>query len=90
VGKKFWIQKFNIFLSDVCYDLSLWWHLSNLVIAFKQIKTVKITKNNLVCCFFFVLTTYTHQVQMCCMLLFTSVYNHVQLWSFIHCLLWPI
>ena len=40
-----------IFFSDVCYDLSLWWHLPNLDIAFKQIKTVKITKNNLACCF---------------------------------------
>ena len=39
VGKKNWI-----FSSDVCYDLSLWWHLPNWDISFNQIKMVEIPK----------------------------------------------
>jgi hypothetical protein len=48
-GKKKFEYTNSIFFSDVCYDLSLWWHLPNLDIAFKQIKIVKITKNNIAC-----------------------------------------
>jgi len=43
VGKKF-EYKNSILLSNVCYNLSLWWHLPNWDIAFKQIKIVKIPK----------------------------------------------
>jgi hypothetical protein len=60
--------KKSILLSDVCYDLSLWWHLPNWDIAFKQIKIVKIPKNNLACCFFFlphILTRYKCVVHPC-------------------------
>ena len=46
VGKKF-VYKFSKMLSDVCFDLSLWWHLPNQDIAFKQIKIVKILKKKL-------------------------------------------
>jgi hypothetical protein len=74
--KKFQYKNSKLF-SDVCFDLLLLWQLPNLDIAFKQIKIVKMPKNNLTCCFF-VHTTYTHKVQMCWALLFTFVYNHVQ------------
>jgi hypothetical protein len=51
VGKNFQYKISKLF-SDVCFDLSLLWQLPNLDIAFKQIKIVKMPKNNLVCCFF--------------------------------------
>jgi hypothetical protein len=43
--------KNSIFSSDVCYDLSLWWHLPNWDIAFKQFKIVKIPKKILLSVF---------------------------------------
>ena len=39
---KFFEYKFSKMLSDVCFDLSLSWHLPNWNIAFKIIKIVKI------------------------------------------------
>ena len=47
---------------------------------------VKIPKNCLL--IVFVLTIYTLKVQICCVLSFTSVYDYVQPWSLIYCLLW--
>ena len=88
MGKKFEYKNTKI-SSDVCYDLSLWWHLPNLDIAFKQMKIVKIPKNNLACCFWFSPHILT-KVQMCCTLLFTSVYSYVQVWSLVYYLLWII
>jgi hypothetical protein len=46
VGKNF-EYKISKMLLDVCYDLSLWWHLPNWDIAFKQIKIVKKLKTKL-------------------------------------------
>ena len=75
--EKIFEYKNSIFSSDVCYDLSLWWHLPNLDIAFKQIKIVKITKNILTCCFVFlphILTRYKYFVHFC-LHLFTIMYK---------------
>ena len=52
VGKKF-EYKISKMLLDVCFDLSLWWHLPNWDIAFKQIKTIQILKKKIACCFVF-------------------------------------
>ena len=62
-----WEKKFEYKISkmllDVCFDLSLWWHLPNQDIAFKQIKIVKILKKN--CSLFYVPKIYTLMVQIC-------------------------
>jgi hypothetical protein len=62
-----WEKKFEYKISkmllDVCFDLSLWWHLPNQDIAFKQIKIVKILKRN--CSLFCVPKIYTLKVQIC-------------------------
>ena len=50
----------------------------------------KSKKPKTACSLFLNLTIYALEVQMCYTLLFTSVYNHVQLWSLIYCLLWLI
>src|ERR1700729_1795239 len=78
---KFFEYKFSKMLSDVCFDLSLLWHLHNWDIAFEIIKKVKISLN--ISSLFFILikiiTTCDHMIQLCCTLICTSVYNYVQL-----------
>src|ERR1700733_11878074 len=54
----------------------------------KKVKIVKMPKT--ASSLFFYLIIYALEVQMCYALLFTSVYNHVELWSLIYCLLWVI
>ena len=55
--------KFSKMLLDVRFDLSLWWHLPNYDIAFKQIKIVKKLKK--ICSLFCVPKIDTLKVQIC-------------------------
>ena len=82
MGNFFLNTKFLKMLSDVCFDLSLWWHLPNWVIAFKMVKIVKLPKKMLAHSILFlqhILTRYKCVVHSC-LHLFTIMYKHCILW----------